>query len=128
MDQTLGLRPIGQISRSVSSIVNAERGYRDVPSVKHLFTFGKLAFFDCGGARLFLEEADTTQPQSVIYFRVPDTRTAHAQLRENGVAFESAPHLIHRHPDGMEEWMAFFPDNEGRLLAIMLQVAEAPPS
>jgi hypothetical protein len=39
------------------------------------------------------------------------------------VAFEGAPHLIHRHADGTEEWMAFLRDNEGRLLALMSQVA-----
>jgi DNA-binding CsgD family transcriptional regulator/catechol 2,3-dioxygenase-like lactoylglutathione lyase family enzyme len=124
MHQTLELGPIGQISRAVSDIGAAERWYRDVLGLKHLYTFGKLAFFDCGGVRLFLEEGDAAQPQSVIYFRVPDIRTAHAQLLEKGAAFESAPHLIHRHADGMEEWMAFFRDNDGRLLAIMSQVTE----
>jgi catechol 2,3-dioxygenase-like lactoylglutathione lyase family enzyme/DNA-binding CsgD family transcriptional regulator len=123
MEQPLELGSIGQISRSVSDVGAAERWYRDVLGLKHLYTFGNLAFFDCGGVRLFLEEgAGATQPQSVIYFRVPDIRTAHAQLRQKGVEFESPPHLIHRHADGMEEWMAFFPDNEGRLLSIMSQV------
>ena len=31
------------------------------------------------------------------------------------------PHMIHRHEDGTEEWMAFFQDNDGRPLAIMAQ-------
>jgi len=129
MDQPLELGPIGQISRSVSDIGAAERWYRDVLGLTHLYTFGKLAFFDCGGVRLFLEEGPgAAQPQSVIYFRVPDIRAAHAQLREKGAAFESPPHLIHRHADGTEEWMAFFKDNEGRLLAIMSQVSGAEGS
>jgi DNA-binding CsgD family transcriptional regulator/catechol 2,3-dioxygenase-like lactoylglutathione lyase family enzyme len=129
MQQSLELGPIGQISRSVSNIGEAERWYRDVLGLKHLYTFGKLAFFDCGGVRLFLEEGPGgAQPQSVIYFHVPDIRTAHAKLLEKGVAFESAPHLIHRHADGMEEWMAFFHDNEGRVLSIMSQVAAIAPS
>jgi len=129
MEQPLELGPIGQISRSVGDIGAAERWYRDVLGLKHLYTFGKLAFFDCGGLRLFLEEGPgATQPQSVIYFRVPDVRTAHVQLRDRGIEFDSPPHLIHRHADGMEEWMAFFRDNEGRLLSIMSQIAETPPS
>ena len=129
MEQPLELGPIGQISRSVGDIGAAERWYRDVLGLKHLYTFGKLAFFDCGGLRLFLEEGrGATQPQSVIYFRVPDVRTAHVQLRDRGIEFDSPPHLIHRHADGMEEWMAFFRDNEGRLLSIMSQIAETPPS
>ncbi|MGH7747355.1 MAG: VOC family protein [Candidatus Dormibacteria bacterium] len=78
--------------------------------------------------RLFLEEGDAAKPQSVIYFRVPDIRAAHAQLSQRGVVFESAPHLIHRHADGMEEWMAFFRDNDGRLLAIMSQVVGESPA
>jgi hypothetical protein len=37
------------------------------------------------------------------------------------VKFSSAPHVIHRHQDGTEEWMAFFDDPEGRTLAWMSQ-------
>jgi DNA-binding CsgD family transcriptional regulator/catechol 2,3-dioxygenase-like lactoylglutathione lyase family enzyme len=121
MNHALSLGPLGQISRTVANVAEAERWYRDVLGLPHLFTFGKLAFFDCGGVRLFLEEGET-RPQSVLYFRVPDIRSAHAALLARGVSFESPPHLIHRHADGMEEWMAFFHDNEGRLLAIMSQV------
>jgi len=32
------------------------------------------------------------------------------------------PHLVHRHEDGTEEWMALFEDNEGRPLGRMTQV------
>jgi len=30
--------------------------------------------------------------------------------------------MIHRHESGVEEWMAFFKDPDGNLLAIMAQV------
>jgi hypothetical protein len=53
---------------------------------------------------------------------VPDIRAAHDELLGRGIDFPHPPHLIHRHEDGTEEWMAFFADNEGRLLAIMSQV------
>jgi hypothetical protein len=33
----------------------------------------------------------------------------------------SAPHLIHRHADGTEEWLAVFKDPDGRPLAIISQ-------
>jgi DNA-binding CsgD family transcriptional regulator/catechol 2,3-dioxygenase-like lactoylglutathione lyase family enzyme len=121
MDQTLELGPIGQIARSVKDIAEAERWHRDVLGLKHLYTFGKLAFFDCGGVRLYLQEGEQAA-ESVIYFRVPDIRAAHADLQARGVEFDQAPHMIYRHDDGMEEWMAFFLDNEGRLLSIMSQV------
>ncbi|MGZ5786544.1 MAG: hypothetical protein ACXWJM_11540 [Ramlibacter sp.] len=39
--------------------------------------------------------------------------------------FINAPHLIHRHADGTEEWMAAFEDNEGRTLQPTAQVKAA---
>ena len=38
-----------------------------------------------------------------------------------GVKIVNAPHMIHKHDDGTEEWMAFFSDPDGRPLAIMSQ-------
>jgi hypothetical protein len=43
-------------------------------------------------------------------------------LTARGVVFEGAPHLIHRHDSGMEEWMAFFSDPDAQPLAVMSQV------
>lgn len=121
MTTPLRLGPIGQIARSVANIAEAEAWYRDVLGLPHLYTFGNLAFFDCGGVRLFLEQGEGADA-AVLYFRVPDIRAAHATLLARGVQFQGAPHLIHRHADGLEEWMAFFHDNQGRALAIMSQV------
>jgi DNA-binding CsgD family transcriptional regulator len=118
---TLQLGALGQISRSVRDIGMAERWYKDVLGLPHLYTFGKLAFFDCDGTRLFLSENEQSGPESILYFRVADIRTVYEQLVERGVVFVSAPHMIHKHADGTEEWMAFFNDPEGRPLAIMAQ-------
>lgn len=116
------LGPIGQISRSVEDIGAAEVFWREVVGVPHLFTFGKLAFFDCGGTRLMLSaEGGPGVGASLLYFRVADIVAAHAEMLERGAQFIGAPHMIHRHEDGTEEWMAFFNDNEGRPLAIMSQ-------
>ncbi len=124
------LGQIGQISRSVRDIAEAKRFYGEVLGLPHLYTYGNLAFFDCGGVRLFLEEGEgEAGPQSVLYFRVGDIRAAHEEMAARGLTFTSAPHMIFKHADGMEEWMAFFEDPEGRPLAIMAQVraaAEAP--
>jgi DNA-binding CsgD family transcriptional regulator/catechol 2,3-dioxygenase-like lactoylglutathione lyase family enzyme len=114
------LGPLGQISRSVSDIEAASAFYRDVLGLPHLFTFGELAFFDCGGTRLYLQQGDV-KPESILYFRVADIHAAHAQLEAKGAKFLSAPHMIHRHEDGTEEWMAFLEDPDGRPLAIMAQ-------
>ena len=121
MTTDLALGAVGQIARSVSDIAAARRWYEEVLGLKHLYSFGDLAFFDLDGTRLFLSEGDGAS-DSILYFRVPDVRTASAALEARGVEFTHAPHMIHRHEDGTEEWMAFFGDNEGRPLAIMAQV------
>jgi len=122
MGESLQIGPVGQIARRVKDITAARQWYGEMLGLKHLYSFGDLAFFDCGGTRLFLSQsADAEQPESILYFRVPDIRSAHAALAERGVEFTHAPHMIHRHEDGTEEWMAFFKDNDGRPLAIMSQ-------
>lgn len=116
------LGTIGQISRTVPDIEAATRWYRDILGLPHLYSFGQFAFFDCGGTRLYLQQGDPG-PESVIYLRVDDIVHAHAILQSRGIEFVSAPHMIYRHDDGIEEWMAFFNDSEGRPLAIMAQVS-----
>ena len=120
MTEPASLGPIGQIARSVKDIKAAEEWYKTVLRLPHLFTFGNLAFFDCDGVRLFLSEGDgPEESQSIIYFRVGDIHAAHSELSSRGAEFLQAPHMIHRHEDGREEWMAFFNDNEGRPLGLM---------
>lgn len=122
MDGHVTLGPIGQIARSVKDVAAARLWYADVLGLPHLYSFGNLAFFDCGGVRLFLSEGDGGPSESILYFRVDDVRTACPAMESRGIVFTNAPHLIHRHEDGTEEWMAFFKDNEDRPLAIMAQV------
>lgn len=52
----------------------------------------------------------------------PGIDLAHQELKRRGIELSNAPHRIHRHADGTEEWMAFFKDPEGRPLAIMSRV------
>ena len=86
------------------------------------YTFGSLAFFDCGGTRLMLSAQEKPRLSPILYLRVEDIRAAYELLRSRGVEFGEAPHMIHRHADGTEEWMAHFNDPEGRTLAILSQV------
>lgn len=114
---------LGQIARTTGSVEEARIWYRDVLGLPELYAFPGLAFFDLGGVRLMLTEEDgTSGQQSILYLRVPDLHAAKDQLEERGVKFTHAPHMIHRHDDGTEEWMAFLEDNEGRPLALMTQV------
>ena len=76
-----------------------------------------------GGTRLYLSQDDSAeQSESILYFRVPDIRAAHQVLSARGVNFINAPHMIHRHEDGTEEWLAMFYDNDGRPLGLISQV------
>jgi DNA-binding CsgD family transcriptional regulator/catechol 2,3-dioxygenase-like lactoylglutathione lyase family enzyme len=126
MTGDLKLGTISQISRTVRNIQEAQRWYREVLGLKHLYSFGNLSFFDCDGIRLFLSEAeDADGAESILYFNVPDIRAGYSALMQRGVEFLGAPHMIHRHPDGTEEWMAAFKDNEGRPLALLSQVSKS---
>ncbi len=115
---------LGQVARTVKSTEDSRSWYRDVLGLPELYAFPGLAFFDLGGVRLMLtqEEGGTGTSESILYLRVPDVHSARQELEGRGVTFTHAPHMIHRHEDGTEEWMAFFEDNEGRPLAIMTQV------
>jgi DNA-binding CsgD family transcriptional regulator/catechol 2,3-dioxygenase-like lactoylglutathione lyase family enzyme len=116
----MALGPIGQVARTVANLEEATAFYGDKLGLPHLYTFGELAFFDCGGTRLYLHQTEV-RPESCLYFQVSDIHAAAQALEAMGVAFQGAPHLVHRHADGTEEWMAFFADPEGRTLALMAQ-------
>lgn len=122
MVMSIQLGSLGQISRSVKSVKDAERWYTEVLGLEHLYTFGTLSFFNLGGTRLLLTQEEASG-DSILYFRVEDIEQAHQQLKGRGVEFINAPHMIHKHANGVEEWMAFFKDPEGRPLAIMSQAA-----
>lgn len=121
------LGAIGQVARAVENVERARAWYADVLGLPHLYSFGRLAFFDCGGTRLMLEDRSILEVadlhnDSVIYFRVASVEAAYEGLRARGVEFVDAPRVVGTHPDGTQEWMAFFKDCDGKLLAVMAQV------
>jgi catechol 2,3-dioxygenase-like lactoylglutathione lyase family enzyme len=117
-----GLRSIGQIHVSVTDVDRAVAFYRDVLGIPFLFRVPDqpMAFFDCGGVRLYLGRPESPEFRSnpVLYFRVDDIDATYAALRDRDVEFRDAPHLIHR-AEGSELWMAFFDDPDGNHLALM---------
>lgn len=112
---------LGQVARTVANLEDARTWYRDVLGLPELYAFPGLAFLDLGGVRLMLTEEGDESQQSILYLRMPDLHAAKEALEARGVKFTHAPHMIHRHGDGTEEWMTFFEDNEGRPLALMAQ-------
>jgi catechol 2,3-dioxygenase-like lactoylglutathione lyase family enzyme len=128
MTDQLELGPLGQVSMYIKSAPAAQAWYRDILGLRHLFTFGDLVFFDLGGTRLYMHAvpAEDWKPSSILYFRVPDVHAAVAVLVARGVHISGAPHMIHRdEPSGDEEWMAFFDDPDGNMLAVMARVPAA---
>jgi DNA-binding CsgD family transcriptional regulator/catechol 2,3-dioxygenase-like lactoylglutathione lyase family enzyme len=122
----LELGPLGQVSMYARSAAATEAWYRDVLRLPHIFTFGDLVFFDCAGIRLYLHAVgdEKWRPSSVLYFLVADIGQAHRELTERGVKFQGAPHRIYKDDTtGVEDWMAFFDDPDGNMLAIMAHVA-----
>ena len=128
MNSELTLGPLAQISMLCRSAERTEAWYRDVLRLPHVFTFGDLVFFDCGGTRLFIRQVGETEFRlsSTLYFTVDDMTTAVRVLEERGVRFQGAPHMIFKHPDtGAEEWFAFFEDPDGNPLSLLARVQPA---
>jgi catechol 2,3-dioxygenase-like lactoylglutathione lyase family enzyme len=124
-----GLGPIGQIHVSVSDVERSVAFYRDALGLRLLFDVPDqgMAFFDCGGVRLYLGRAESPEFRStpLLYFRVGDIAEAHAALLERGVPFESEPHVVNR-TETTELHIAFFTDPDGTHLALMSEVALTP--
>ena len=118
--EPVGLSRIRQIALVVRDVSAAIAFYRDRLGMRFLFqpTPG-LAFFDCDGIWLMLStpEKEFDRPGSVIYFEVPDIDASYRTLRERGVEFIDAPHLI-ADMGSYELWMAFFRDLDGNALAL----------
>ena len=119
----LGTGALHQVAQRAPDLDASVAFYRDVLGLELIARFDPpgLAFFRLGGTRLLLEGL---APAAMLYFRVDDIDAAAADLQRRGVTLEGEPHLIHRDDDGQfgpagqEEWMAFFRDPAGNLLAL----------
>lgn len=117
----MNLSRIEQVAIPVRDLARATAFYRNLLGMKLLFEVPpQLAFFDCDGIRLALSIASDPMyepPGSIVYYRVADIDTAHAELVQRGLEFLRGPHLVAR-LDAIEVWMAFFEDTEGNTLAL----------
>lgn len=124
MSTSIALDQLRQIAINTKDLDRAITFYRDVLGMRFLFQAPGLGFFDCGGVRLMLSNAERTEfdhPSSILYYGVADIGQARDALVERGVAFESEPHVVHRAPDH-DLWIGFFRDSEGNPVAIMSEV------
>jgi methylmalonyl-CoA/ethylmalonyl-CoA epimerase len=121
-----GPAAIGQISLGVHDLDRAVAFYRDVVGLRFLFRFPGMAFFDCGGVRLYLSAVQAGAPlsTSILYYRVEDIHGAAAAMAGRGARQLRPPEVAHR-DERHELWLAFFEDSEGNTLALM---SEAPSS
>jgi len=113
-----------QVAQRCEDRARATAFYRDVvglPLLGELDPPG-LSFFDLGGGTRLLLEADATP--ALLYLGVDDIEAERARLTAAGVRFVDDVHRIHTHdgglgqPAGTEEWMTFFADSEGNMVAL----------
>jgi len=110
-----------QIAISVNDIDRATAFYCDVLGLRLLFNAPNMAFFDCGGIRLYLAAGEGTEQHgasSHVYFRSGDVAALSSTLKEKGVSIHQEPHIIARMPDH-DLWLLWIRDSEGNLLGIM---------
>lgn len=117
---------LGQVARVGRDVAATADWLRDVVGLPEIMRFDAMAFFDLGGVRLYLSAGDPAG-NALLYFRVADIHAEIERLRGAGVTIRSAPHRIHVHPDGAEEWMAFFDDPDGSPLALMSVIGGTRP-
>jgi len=117
---------IGQIALSVSDLKRAKDFYRNTLGMKPLFDAGNMSFFQCGEIRLLIGTAEkpVARGGTILYFKIENIDAAYANLKESGVEFTQAPHLVARMPDH-DLWMASFTDPDGNVLEMMSEMPRA---
>lgn len=113
---------VGQLFIPVTHLERAIEFYRYTLGLPFLFTAPpQMAFFQCGSVRLLVGEPQGSaafQPGSAIYFQVSDIQAVYSSLSDQGVDFNSAPHIVHRTLE-TDLWLAEFADPDGNALVLM---------
>ncbi len=117
------INQIGQIAVIVKDAERAAKFYQEILELELLFKAGDLSFFNCGGVRLFLSKANEGEENlsTIIYYRVDDIQAVYEKLVNKGVSFIQEPHVIAK-VGNKENWMSFFNDSEGNILALFSEV------
>ena len=122
-----------QVALGVSDLERSMAFYGETLGAEAIASFDPpgLAFFRLGTVRLLVERTEAPSPGSgVLYLEVAEIEDAQRSLTQRGVTtFRSMPRLIHRDDAGVfgergtEEWMTFFEDPDGNVLALVARVA-----
>jgi catechol 2,3-dioxygenase-like lactoylglutathione lyase family enzyme len=118
---TATLTGVLQIAITAKDIDRATAFYRDGLGLPLLMTAPNMAFFNCGGVRLYLSGAqgsDHGSSSSFIYFRTPDIDAFLADAKSKDVSIHQEPQIIARMPDH-DLWLMWIKDSEDNLLGVM---------
>lgn len=116
-----GLEKIAQIALTTQNLAKAVTFYRDTLGLKLMFEVSGMAFFDVGGTRLMIGEAQldgALQNNTYIYFDAGEWQETEAALTERGLRFDRPAEVVQR-AEGKEHAIRFFKDPDGNALAIM---------
>lgn len=117
---------VGQLLIPVEDLDRAITFYRDTLGLTFLFSAPpQMSFFMSGNVRLLVGVPEASGPRqrgSMVYFNVKDIHAVHKTLVDRGVAFQAAPHVVHRTPT-TELWLTEFRDPDGNGLALMSETA-----
>jgi methylmalonyl-CoA/ethylmalonyl-CoA epimerase len=115
------LTGILQIAITAKNIERATAFYRDVLGLRLLMNAPNMAFFDCGGVRLYLASGEGTElhgESACIYFRTNDISGLLGSLKQKGVSIHQEPHILAKMPDH-DLWLMWIRDSEENLLGVM---------
>ncbi len=121
MTSSSSLTGILQVAITVKEIDRATGFSRDTLGLPVLMTAPNMAFFTCGGVRLYLSSGQVSEQngaQSFLYFKTPDINAFLADAKTKNVSIHREPNVIARMPDH-DLWLMWIKDSEGNLLGIM---------
>jgi methylmalonyl-CoA/ethylmalonyl-CoA epimerase len=122
---SVSLDKLHQVALTATDLDASVAFYRDTLGLRFIGRFDPpgLAFFALGGgARLMLS---ATASEATLYFLVDNLKAAFRAFQNRGVHFLQPPAMIHHDEagdlgkKGTEEWMAFFRDPSGNMLALV---------
>jgi len=113
---------IQQIHIEIEDIERAINFYANTLGLKLQMSFPEqqMAFFDCGGTRLYL--SNNTDPayrsKAFIYYQSNDIENDFTNLKQNQVKIIKEPSIIHK-TETHDSWLCAFEDSEGNTLHLM---------